>query len=83
MQNGIVPIDLLAKFTKVIEYFSEDPVARLYPDPDYKRFFFGEFLTGVIKKVCTIRDIEVEVSSPYLILGSYLLCSISRLYISS
>lgn len=61
MENGIIPVDLIEEFLNLIEFFAVDPVKRLYPDPDYKRFFFGEFLNGLTKKLVTIRHLAPEV----------------------
>lgn len=63
MENRILPIDLIEEFTNLIVYLNEDPVERLYTpeNADFKKYFFGEFLNGLLKKMSQIRGLEQEV----------------------
>lgn len=51
MDNKIIPIDLVSDFADLVAYFEEDPVERLYSQPDYKKFFFEEFVGGINKRI--------------------------------
>ncbi len=58
MDNRQVPVELLLEFTEFLEHVAEDPMERIYQNPDVKKFFFEEFLGGLCKRVSAIRNLE-------------------------
>lgn len=66
--NRIIPIDLVMEFADLVSYIEESPVERLYSDPEYKKFFFEEFVGGVCKRIVQIKYIEPEVINPLVLM---------------